>query len=337
MSNYMPKLKTVSQYKEGLLGKNRAALAQAITLIESQAAKHKHLAQQLMKEIYSHTGKSIRIGFTGVPGAGKSTLINAFGTYLCDQGYRVAVLAIDPSSTVSGGSILGDKTRMEQLAKHPRAFVRPSPSQGTLGGVHRKTREAVLLCEAAGYDVIFIETMGVGQGEGIVKQMVDVFVLLVLTGAGDELQGIKKGILELADLICVNKADGDNRQKAVLTKKEYESVISFLYAHSSSWQPRVLTTSVYETGDLISLWNHILDYKSWLIQNERFEQKRGLQLSSWLQSRIADYLYESFYGKQELRDTLKDVDQRMQKGDITMEEAFETIIHQYKQVNQPIK
>lgn len=337
MSDYMAKLKTVSQYKDGLLKENRAALAQAITLIESQAAKHKHLAQQLMKEIYSHTGKSIRIGFTGVPGAGKSTLINAFGTYLCDHGYRVAVLAIDPSSTVSGGSILGDKTRMEQLAKHPRAFVRPSPSQGTLGGVHRKTREAILLCEAAGYDVIFVETMGVGQGEGIVKQMVDVFILLVLTGAGDELQGIKKGILELADLICVNKADGDNRQKAVLTKKEYESVISFLYAHSPNWQPKVLTTSIYEAGDFINLWNHIADYKGWMIQNGQFEKKRGLQLSAWLQSRISDYLYESFYGKQELREALKSVEQHMQKGHLTMEEAFEKIIHQYEQVNQPIK
>ncbi|TYR82484.1 methylmalonyl Co-A mutase-associated GTPase MeaB [Priestia megaterium] len=335
----MAKIKDVAGYKEGLLKHDRVVLAQAITLIESQALKHRKVAQELIKEIYPYTGESIRIGFTGVPGAGKSTLIDRFGTYLCNEGHRVAVLAIDPSSTVSGGSILGDKTRMENLSRNPKAFVRPSPSQGTLGGVHRKTREAILLCEAAGYDVIFVETMGVGQGETIVKQMVDVFVLLVLTGAGDELQGIKKGILELADLICVNKADGDNQQKAYATKKEYESVIAFLHGHSAFWVPRVMTTSVYYEKDIMQLWKQVNEFKEWMNMKKLFQQKRNQQLTSWLQAGIHEYLYESFYENDIVKNKLKVITEEMNQGTVTMGEALELVIstHQKAISNETLK
>lgn len=325
------KLKTVQDYKQGLLEGKRTALAQAITLIESKAPKHKVIAQQLIKEIYPHTGHSVRIGFTGVPGAGKSTLIDKFGSYLCKNGHSVAVLAVDPSSTLSGGSILGDKTRMELLIKQENAFVRPSPSQGTLGGVHLKTREAIFLCEAAGYNIIFVETMGVGQGEMIVKEMVDFFVLLALTGAGDDLQGIKKGLLEWVNLICVNKADGDNRLKAEVTAKEYESIIGFLHGHSGGWNPQVITTSAYEESSFQDLWKIICDYKEWMNKNDLFYTVRQKQMKAWLQASVNEYLQESFYEHPLVKQKLGDVEKQMMTGDATMAEALEHLIKIYQQ------
>src|SRR4051794_37961021 len=234
---------TVEELVDGVLSGNRGQLARAITLVESNAEQHFHRAQELLQKILAYSGKSIRIGITGVPGAGKSTFIEAFGTYLCNLGLRVAVLAIDPSSSLTGGSILGDKTRMEQLSRNPRAFIRPSPTAGKLGGVHRKTREAMLICEAAGFDVILIETVGVGQSEVIIREMVDFFMLLVLTGAGDKLQGMKKGIIELADAILVHKADGDNKANAEKTRTDYNQILHFLQPATKGWVTKAYTCS----------------------------------------------------------------------------------------------
>ena len=240
---------------------NRTSLAKAITLIESSNATHKEHAQKLLQELLPHTGNSIRIGITGVPGAGKSSFIEEFGTMLCEMGKRVAVLAIDPSSSLSGGSILGDKTRMEELVRQPNAFVRPSPSAGTLGGVHKKTRETMLLCEAAGYDVILIETVGVGQSETYVRGMVDFFLLLVLTGAGDELQGMKKGIMELADGIVVHKADGDNVRPARKTVQEYKQILHFLQPATPGWMSTSLAVSSLEKTGLQETWDMICEFE----------------------------------------------------------------------------
>ena len=226
---------TLDDYERGILEGNRMILSRAITLIESNAPKHFDPAQELVQRVLPHTGGAIRVGITGVPGVGKSTFIEALGCTLCQEGHKVAVLAVDPSSSVSGGSILGDKTRMEYLTREPRAFIRPSPSSGTLGGVTRKSRETLLLCEAAGYDVILVETVGVGQSETTVRSMVDFFMVLVLTGAGDDLQGIKKGIIELADAIVVNKADGDNRRKALVTRADYEQILHYLRPATEGW------------------------------------------------------------------------------------------------------
>src|SRR4051794_37873334 len=247
---------------EGVLKGDRSLLARAITLVESNAEQHFQKAQQLLQKLFHHTGKSIRIGITGVPGAGKSTFIEAFGMYLCGLGYRVAVLAIDPSSSISGGSILGDKTRMEQLSKNPNAFIRPSPTGGKLGGVHRKTREAMLICESAGYDIILIETVGVGQSEVIIRDMVDFFILLVLTGAGDELQGMKKGIMELADAVIINKADGDNAAKADKTRVEYGRILHFLQPATKGWKTRALTCSSLHGKGISDIWVLISEFEN---------------------------------------------------------------------------
>src|SRR5210317_1818887 len=227
---------------EPLLSGNRRALAKAITLVESKLERHREQAQGILEQVLPHSGNSIRIGITGVPGVGKSTFIEAFGLYLIEQGKRVAVLAVDPSSPIAGGSILGDKTRMEELSRREEAFIRPSPSEGTLGGVAQKTRETMLLCEAAGFDVILVETVGVGQSEHQVAGMVDFFLVLMLPGGGDELQGIKKGIVELADAIVINKADGDSETIARTTQQHYRSALGLL-KHASFWQPQVLACS----------------------------------------------------------------------------------------------
>ena len=226
---------SVDEYVKGILACDRMILARAITLIESNAPKHFELGQEIIQKILPYTGKAVRVGITGVPGAGKGTFIEALGNLLCDRGKKIAVLAVDPSSHVSGGSILGDKTRMEQLVKQPNAFIRPSPSGGTLGGVTRKSRETLLLCEAAGFDTILVETVGVGQSETTVRSMVDFFLVIALTGAGDDLQGIKKGVIETADAILVNKADGDNKRKAMVARSEYEQVLHYLRPAAGGW------------------------------------------------------------------------------------------------------
>src|SRR5210317_1087126 len=246
---------------DGVRAGNVRALAKAITLIESRNLDHSLAATTLLDELLPDTGNSIRIGISGVPGAGKSTFIEALGMSLLSQGHKVAVLAVDPSSQISGGSILGDKTRMEELSRQANAFIRPSPSSGTLGGVARKTRETMLACEAAGFDVIIVETVGVGQSETTVASMVDFFLVLMLAGAGDELQGIKKGILELADAIAINKADGDNVENAKRAVKAYETALSLLNPSSPSWKAPVLTCSALEMIGIEDIWNVVLDHK----------------------------------------------------------------------------
>jgi LAO/AO transport system kinase len=279
--------------KERLLSGERAALAKAITLVESRRSDHQAQARALLTEIMPHTGKADRIGITGVPGVGKSTTIEALGTYLTKQGCKVAVLAVDPTSSRSGGSILGDKTRMANLAVDPNAFIRPSPSSGTLGGVARKTRETMLLCEAAGYDVIIVETVGVGQSETVVADMVDIFIALMLPNAGDELQGIKKGLLELADMIVVNKADIDAKA-AERAARVYRDALHILEPASPNWSPPVLTASGLEGAGVDRIWANVEGQKAALTQSGERAARRADQQVRWMQSLIDDALGAAF-------------------------------------------
>ena len=267
----------------------RRALAKAITLIESKLDQDREAAQTILNQLLPYTGNSIRIGITGVPGVGKSTFIEALGLHLIKQGKKVAVLAVDPSSPIRGGSILGDKTRMEMLSREPSAFIRPSPSEGALGGVAQKTRETMLLCEAAGYDVILIETVGVGQSEYQVAAMVDFFLVLMLPNAGDELQGIKRGIMELADALVINKHDGQNLQLAEKTKGHYQSALH-LMPQNMTWKPQVQTCSAIENKGISEVWEMILDYKLKCNQSGDFETKRSNQKSKWLETLIQEML-----------------------------------------------
>ena len=283
-------------YVKKILEGDRIGLSQAITLVESALPEHQEIAQQIIEQCIPHAGKSVRIGITGVPGVGKSTFIEAFGTHLTSMGHRVAVLAIDPSSQRSKGSILGDKTRMEQLAVDPNAYVRPSPSAGSLGGVARKTRETVVLCEAAGFDVIVIETVGVGQSETTVHSMVDFFLLLMLAGAGDELQGIKRGIMEMADAIVINKADGDNIPKAMQAKAQYQSALDLFPPTPSGWTPRVETCSALTGSGIDTVWNMMEEYFSLTRGNGYFESNRNNQAVNLMAESLQEYLQQSVFG-----------------------------------------
>ncbi|WP_391201669.1 methylmalonyl Co-A mutase-associated GTPase MeaB [Psychrobacillus sp. L4] len=304
---------------------SRLHLAKAITFIESTVSDQQAIGQQLLKSLLRHTGNSIRIGITGVPGAGKSTFIEAFGKMLCDQGYKVAVLAIDPSSSLTGGSILGDKTRMEELAKHPNAFIRPSPSAGTLGGVHKKSRETMLLCEAAGYDIILVETVGVGQSETIVRGMVDFFLLLALTGAGDELQGMKKGIMELADALVVNKADGANEKLAKKTVAEYKQILHFLAPSSPNWNtPALAVSSLYKSG-LDSVWETIQSFKKEMIEQNAWQYRRKEQTVDWFKSMIVDRLYRDFFSSVEKKETMAQLESLVRDEKVTVSQAVEEL------------
>jgi LAO/AO transport system kinase len=291
---------SATDYVSGILAGDRRTLARTITLIESVLPAHQELAREIVDQLLPHTGKSVRIGITGVPGAGKSTYIETFGTMLTEKGHRVAVLAIDPSSTRSGGSILGDKTRMEKLAVNDRAFIRPSPSSGTLGGVGRKTRETMLACEAAGYDVVIIETVGVGQSETTVASMVDFFLVLMIAGAGDELQGIKKGVLEVADAIVINKADGDNINRAKMARREYEAALHMLMPASANWSPPVLTCSSLFSEGIETIWETILDHKQKFIKSGEFDIKRKEQALEWMHFLLEDGLRSWFYTNPEV-------------------------------------
>ncbi len=283
---------------DGVLSCNRTTLSKAITLIESNSIRHIQHAQELIKRLIPYSGKSIRIGITGVPGAGKSTFIEAFGCSAIDQGHRVAVLAIDPSSTISKGSILGDKTRMEKLSRSQDSFIRPSPSSGILGGVARKTMETIIACEAAGYDVILIETVGVGQSEVTVRSLVDFFLLLQITGAGDELQGIKKGIIELADMIAINKADGDNLNKAELFKSELTRVLHFLQPVSEGWTPPVVTCSALHGTNIDHIWQIITDFRTHTNATGLFQKRRTAQKLEWFDSMLRDCIYNQFFNNE---------------------------------------
>lgn len=307
----------LSDYVSGIVQGDRTLLSRAITLIESNSPKHFEDAQNLLAKVLPNTGKSLRIGITGSPGVGKSTFIESLGTYLCERGHKTAVLAIDPSSIKSHGSILGDKTRMENLSRHENAFIRPSPSRGTLGGVARKTRETILLCEAAGFDIILIETVGVGQSEITVRSMVDFFLLLILPGSGDELQGIKKGIVELADLIVINKADGDNINKAKLSQQYYKQALHYLPLGAEELPTEVLTCSAAENHGIVDIWNHIISITDSLKVNNTFENKRKSQVLEWMHSMIDESLKNRFYGDKQTVSAIKEIETSVLNEKIT--------------------
>jgi LAO/AO transport system kinase len=321
---------SITELKDGVLNGDRSSLAKAITLIESNAEQHYAKGQELLQELLPYTGKSFRIGITGVPGAGKSTFIEAFGEMLCEQGHRVAVLAIDPSSSISGGSILGDKTRMEQLSKNPRAFVRPSPTAGTLGGVHRKTSETLLLCEAAGYDLMIIETVGVGQSEVMVRQMVDFFLLLVITGAGDELQGMKKGIMELADALLVNKADGENKPLAEKTRRELNQILHFLTPATKGWSSKAYTCSALKNEGLKEMWNVIRQFEKQSKEQGVFEERRLLQKQEWFHTMLKERVLSDFFFHQNIKSALPHIENQVKEGDFTTSQAVEELLKLYK-------
>ena len=301
-------------YIDGVLKKKRATIAKSITLIESALPAHQQLAQNILDGLLPYAGNAIRIGISGVPGVGKSTFIESFGMMLIEEGHRVAVLAVDPSSSRSGGSIMGDKTRMERLALQPNAFIRPSPTSGTLGGVAKKTRESMIICEAAGHDVILVETVGVGQSETAVASMVDFFLVLMLAGAGDELQGIKKGILELADAIVINKADGNNIERAKEARAEYESALNLMESKSSVWSVPVLTCSALEMDGLEDVWKTILDYRQKLTEAGELAEKRRLQSIDWMWSLVQDGLKDRFFENQKVKALLPDIIGAVEKG-----------------------
>lgn len=301
-------------YVDGIRQQDRRILAKAITVIESTRPDHRTLAQAVMDRILPHTGGAVRLGITGVPGVGKSTFIESFGMMLVENGHRVAVLAVDPSSTRSGGSIMADKTRMERLAIEPRAFIRPSPSGGTLGGVARKTREILLLCEAAGFDVIIVETVGVGQSETTVASMVDFFLVLMLAGAGDELQGIKKGVLELADAIAINKADGDNIANARKARKLYENALHLLTPASSRWTPPVVTCSAVTTDGIGDIWQAVLTCRAALDKSGELQAKRKKQALDWMWSMVEEELKYRFYSAPAVKACLPGIVRAVEKG-----------------------
>ncbi|PWK18657.1 methylmalonyl Co-A mutase-associated GTPase MeaB [Xanthomarina spongicola] len=299
------KLPSAEDLISGILNGNMTALSRAITIIESKNPLHFKKAHTIITGCLPNANKSVRIGITGVPGVGKSTFIEAFGTHLTSQGKKVAVLAVDPSSSLTKGSILGDKTRMEALVKDTQAFIRPSASGDSLGGVARKTRETIILCEAAGFDTIIIETVGVGQSETAVHSMVDFFLLLKLAGAGDELQGIKRGIIEMADLIAINKADGDNLKSAKLAKVEFNRALHLYPKKTSEWQPKVLLCSALKNEGIEAIWEQIQEYVNLTSNNTYFQKKRREQNKFWLIQTIEDHLKSNFFNNKDMKAALE--------------------------------
>lgn len=313
----------------GILSGNISALSRAITLVESTNANHLAKANSIIAACLPKADHSIRIGITGVPGVGKSTFIEAFGKYLTSLGKKVAVLAVDPSSTISHGSILGDKTRMEELVKDKNAYIRPSASGETLGGVARKTRETIILCEAAGFDTIIIETVGVGQSETAVHSMVDFFLLLKISGAGDELQGIKRGIMEMADAIVINKADGDNVAKAKLAKTEFNRALHLFPAKSSGWIPRVTTCSAYQKTGIDDVWKLISEYFDLVKSNQYFQEKRREQNQYWMMETINDQLRSHFYNHPEIISLLEANKKAVQNNELSPFAAAMNLLEKY--------
>ena len=303
---------TPAEYVEGIIKGNMSLLSQAVTLVESNLYEHRVLAQEVIEKCLPYTCQSLRIGITGVPGAGKSTSIDAFGLHvLKNPGSKLAVLAIDPSSERTKGSILGDKTRMEKLSLHPDAFIRPSPSAGSLGGVARKTRETIVLCEAAGFNNIFVETVGVGQSETAVHSMVDFFLLIQLAGTGDELQGIKRGIMEMADGIVINKADGNNIERAQLAQAQFRNALHLFPLPPSGWSPKVLTYSGYYELGITEVWDMIYEYFDFVRKNGYFEHKRQEQAKYWMYETIDEPLRNHFYNDERIRELLDEKEHRI--------------------------
>jgi LAO/AO transport system kinase len=309
----------------GICVGDRAVLARAITLIESKRADHRAQAHRLVQELLPATGKAVRLGITGAPGAGKSTTIDALGTYLTGQSHKVAVLAVDPSSTRTGGSILGDKTRMPRLAGDPRAFIRPSPSSGTLGGVAAKTRETMLVCEVAGYDVVIVETVGIGQSETAVADMTDFFLVLMLPGAGDELQGLKKGIVELADMIAVNKADGDNIERAKRAAAEYRAALNILNPQSANWSPPVVIYSALTGNGIAELWAQVLTHKNKMTASGERDARRRAQQVKWMWTMLEERLTARLRSDPAVRTKLKQAETAVAAGKLTPTLAVEGI------------
>ncbi|MFT9650556.1 methylmalonyl Co-A mutase-associated GTPase MeaB [Mycobacteroides abscessus] len=306
---------------------DRSGLARAITLVESTRQDHRSQAQQLLLELSPEGGNALRVGITGVPGVGKSTTIEALGMYLIEQGHRVAVLAVDPSSTRTGGSILGDKTRMGRLSVHPDAYIRPSPTSGTLGGVAKATRETVVLLEAAGFDVILIETVGVGQSEVAVANMVDTFVFLTLARTGDQLQGIKKGVLELADIVVVNKADGEHAIEAKKAARELSGALRLIYPHDTLWRPPVLTMSALENNGVSEMWDTVLQHRAVLTEAGEFEAKRCRQQVDWMWAMVRDAVLDRVLNAPDVKASRADIEQQVREGTLTPALAAEQLLN----------
>lgn len=313
----MAKKLTAEEYVRGVLAGDRRVLAKTITLVESSLPEHRKVAGRVIEMLLPHSGNSMRVGITGVPGVGKSVFIETLGTFLTGRGIPVAVLAVDPSSKKSGGSVLGDKTRMEKLSADPLAYIRPSPSGTTLGGIASKTMETILVCEAAGFEVVMVETVGVGQSETAVASMVDFFLVLVLAGAGDELQGIKKGILELADAIAVTKADGDNIENAMRAKQTYEMAFHMLGTPDSIWAPRVFTCSSFTGHGIEDIWDAIVEHREILTRCGELDARRRKQAGQWMWRLVEEGLRERFLSLPEIKEALPEISRRVERGELT--------------------
>jgi len=315
---------------EQILQGNRRAIAKAITLLESTRPESFEQGQELLESLLPHAGKALRIGITGVPGVGKSTFIEAIGLFLIKQGHRVAVLAVDPSSQLTGGSIMGDKTRMNELAQHPHAFIRPSPSSGILGGVARKTRETMLICEAAGYDVVIVETVGVGQSETMVASMVDLFLLLMLPNAGDELQGIKKGVLELADLVVVNKSDGEQETLAKTAQSEYRKALHLLPSSKNSWTPQILRCSALEKRGIDKIWDSVKSFRKALQNSGEWEKQRRTQTGKWMWSLVEEGLLTNFRNHPNLQKQIPVLEKEVESGNMLPTTAARKLLDSWR-------
>jgi LAO/AO transport system kinase len=334
LKNKKKKTLSVAQYVDGILNGDITILSQAVTLVESSKPDHQEIAQEIILKCLPFSGNSVRIGITGVPGVGKSTFIEAMGKFITSKGEKLAVLAIDPSSERTKGSILGDKTRMEELSSDPLAYIRPSPSAGSLGGVARKTRETIILCEAAGYKNIFIETVGVGQSETAVHSMVDFFLLLMLAGAGDELQGIKRGIMEMADAITINKADGNNVERAGLARIQYQNALHLFPATESGWKPKVLTCSAYMKTGIKEIWETIDEYLSMTRGNNYFQYRRNEQSKFWMYETINEQLRNDFYQNETISEKLAEAENKVLKEELSSFVAARKLLDLYSQIRK---